>query len=456
MKKIKKTHVSKTYDANFIRLSEMAKNEYLDIKLILANPRTGSTLLETSFIQNKAIDIHLHEPFQGLNNTGDPQKGYKTILESLETRESFSQEPVTIIIKEISRGLSVNNEYERFLTLIKSPPILLIRNPFLSAESKIRIVLKGLSSRRSTSLQDVLLDYYSQTMGYGNTDALVHDGGVKDKVARQYKRVKVNSDTQQDKLQLKLQGLLLKYFAISKGYRDWNSMLEETFSSQNYIPFEEILIDERIYKLEPTSTLEMMHYFKSIGKSFIVVDITDYRLEPQEVVRILCRKWKIPFSNNMINWGQKGKKLHTGRTDLGVWFERVQDSAGIEQPYELSPVLSNFPKFIANYLKSVELPAYYEMSNSPNKARPMESLLQKNIDVPITKGNIRRLREVGLISLELNLVNENDLASVKLSILDLDPVFSSMSDPRYITNSKFLGMNARYLPTMKVIAKLHR
>src|SRR3989344_6904686 len=139
----------------------MVKNGNLNIKLILANPRTGSTLLETSFTQNATINAHVHEPFQGINNTGDGQKGYKTIFERVESEARASLQPITIIVKDISRGLAVGNEYQRFLPLVESPPILLVRNPLLSAESKIRSVLKGLNLRKSAYLQNMLLNYYA-------------------------------------------------------------------------------------------------------------------------------------------------------------------------------------------------------------------------------------------------------------------------------------------------------
>jgi len=461
------------YDANFRQLNEMVRDGNLDIKLILANPRTGSTLLEASFAQNATINTHVHEPFQGSNNTGDAQKGYKTIFERVKPEAKASLQPVRIIVKEISRGLTIGNEYQRFLTLVDSPPILLVRNPLLNTESKIRAVLKSLDLRKSTSLQDVLLNYYARTMGYDDVNTLLrshHD----------------ETPSDDPESQISLQNHLLNHFATFKEYKDWQSMLEETFASQNYKPFENILIDERIYKLEPSATLEQMYYLQSIGRSFIVVDSSDFRLDPQAIVPSLCERWNMPFSDNMIEWGDNGEKLHTGQPNLSVWFERIQNSKRIDQPYEISPVLADFPDFIANYLKDVELPAYYEMFTHSSRVKPTKASLQKQIDVPIAKGIYHRLQEIGLLPPELNLIDKkdydeeifhflkdqgllsyspheaasleeayrNETATIKLPNFALDPIFSLMSDSNFITDQRFLSVNKRYLSTLDIVIEL--
>lgn len=411
------------YDANFSRLYEMVRAGNLNIKLILANPRTGSTLLETSFIQNATINAYAHEPFEGTNNAADAQGGYKTISERVESKTRVSSQPVTIIVKEISRSLTTGNEYQRFLTLVESPPILLIRNPLLSTESKIRAVLKSLSLRKSTSLQDVLLNYYARTMGYNDVNTLL----------RSHLDEMSSNDPES---QLRLQNHLLNHFATSKEYEDWQSMLEETFASQNYKPFEDILIDERIYKLEPPDTLKQMHYLQSIGKSFFIVDGTDYRLDPLTILTALCEKWDIAFSSNMIAWGHEGEKLHSEQADLKVWFERVQNSTRIDQPYEICPALSDFPKFIGKHVKDTELPAYYEMFKQPNRIKPTEVSLRKQIDVPFSKPH------------------RNGATLIKLHIFYIDPIFSLMSNPRLINDKRFLKANKQYLPTLDAIAEL--
>lgn len=488
----KKSRKNYPDDANFKKLYEMVKNGDLDIKLILANPRTGSTLLETSFIKNATVNTHIHEPFHGSENAEDAQRGYATIFEKVAAEAKTSLQPINIVVKEISRRLAVGDEYQRFLTLVKSSPIILVRNPLLSTESKIRAVLKGLNLKKSASLQNIILNYYARTIGYNNANELIlsHDDipndDVNDEIMLLYRKFIRDNDKEQDESQFRLQNRLLEYFAVSKGYKSWQSMLEETFAFQDYKPFEDILIDERIYKLELPATLKQMHYLQSMGRSFIIVDSTDYRLDPKTIITTLCEKWNMPFSNTMIEWGHKGKKLLTEQTNLNVWFERVQNSTRIDQPNEISPVLTGFPDFIANHLKDIEFPAYYEMFSHLSRARPTKMSFQKQIDVPVTKGVYRRLQEIGIIPPELDLIEKKDfdqeifhflkkrkilsysshettsleeeykngIASIKLPIFYLDPIFSLMSDSKFINDKRFLNVNKRYLPTLNIVTEL--
>ena len=344
-------------NSDLSQLKELVSQGHLDIKLILANPRTGSTLLETSFAQNQAISGHVHEPFHRSNNA---PKG--------------SAEPTRIVIKEISRGLTAENEHERFLSIVKSPPTLLVRNPLLSTESKIKMVLKGLSSWNSPALQEILHKF--------------NDHGAST-----------------EKSQLILQNHLLERFSQSNGFKGWKSMLEESFRSQKYKPFSDILSDQRIFRTEPAATLQIMHYLESIGRPFLIVNNTDFRLDPHTVISGLCEQWSIPFSANMISWGKSGKKLHTGRTDVSAWFERVQNSTKIDPPYEIPPALDDFPDFIARHLINAELPAYFEMFTHASRVKPSVPSFQRQIEVP----------------------GVNNDHSVKRNIFDIDPIYFWLS-----------------------------
>jgi len=371
-------------DPNFRLLSQMIRKGKLDIRLILASPRTGSTLLETSFIKNSTINTCAHEPFRHSKNIEDVKEGYEAIFKKIKSRARRSGK-ISIVIKEMGRRLAVGNEYQRFLTLVKIPPIILIRNPLLSTESKIRAILKGLDQKKN-----------------------------------------------------------LESFALLKGFKSWDSMLEESFASQDYKLFGEILSDETIYKSEPPATLEQMHYLEFKGRSFVIVDSTDYRLDPQAIVNALCKKWNVPFSNNMIKWGSAGKKLEINQPTLNNWFDRVQNSTGIAQPSEISPTLDDFPDFIVKHLKEVELPAYYEMFNHPNRVKPNEDSLQKPISLHLEKKTKLGLREIG----------EKGIVKVELSIFFLDPIYSIVSKPRLMKDDEFLKTNKRYLPTLNIINEL--
>ena len=77
-------------DPNFRLLSQMIRKGKLDIRLILASPRTGSTLLETSFIKNSTINTCAHEPFRHSKNIEDVKEGYEAIFKKIKSRASIN------------------------------------------------------------------------------------------------------------------------------------------------------------------------------------------------------------------------------------------------------------------------------------------------------------------------------------------------------------------------------
>lgn len=383
----------------FIHLRESVASGRVDIKLILANPRTASTLLETSFTQNPEIHAHAHEPFHRSGNSGDAELGYQAMLEALKSQDNIAPQPLNLLVKEISRGLIHTGDHQRFLSLIDSPPILLIRNPLLSAESKIKAVIKGFENRISPSLQNRLTEYIS-----GTTNP---------------RRLSISGAGEWD-----FQNKLLDQFALAEGYNDWRSMLEETFATQNYHPFHELLADTKLYTPETAGTLEIMRHLEDAGSPFTIVDSTDFRLDPEIILSGLCAIWNLPFQDTMLHWGSTGKRLNIQRPDLAVWFDRVQTSTHIEAPFEVSPSLDDFPDFIAKSLETVEIPAYCRMFSHPSRIKPTQASLQESINVPIA--NLRSPR------LEMTLSKAVENGSVDLSLTVIDPLFFALSTNQYV------------------------
>lgn len=114
----------KGIDSTFFELiRNMVDSGVLDIKLILSPPRTGSTLMETSFSKSPIIDVRIHEPFIVLRK-GIEEDGYKMIFDEIKPMVD-SADPsrqIHIVIKEMSHWLEINNGYERFFQLVESPP----------------------------------------------------------------------------------------------------------------------------------------------------------------------------------------------------------------------------------------------------------------------------------------------------------------------------------------------
>jgi len=182
-----------TLNTFYNKLRYLVEKDQASIYLILSPPRTSSTLLETVISQNQDIHATYHEPFVELGYYGQSSEdGYKKIVGLIESQ---GHQKVNVLIKEMSHWLNVNNEHKRFLPLVNDPVVLLIRNPLLSMESRIRKVLQTWSMRAKPTLiswlksilqyegpeentleiQLRLLDEYSQLYGHETAEITVQN-----------------------------------------------------------------------------------------------------------------------------------------------------------------------------------------------------------------------------------------------------------------------------------------
>ena len=480
------------------QLKSMVDAGTLDIKLILSPPRTGSTLMESSFSQNPLIDAQAHEPFI-VSRKGDVEAGYKTIYDIVFSISNSFPKQKQVVVKEMTQWLFINNEYERFLTLIKSPIVVLVRNPLLNTESRIKKILETLGLREKQAIQETLLNYYAQSKGEKNWKMFLNryehvpDRKIDDEAIKIYRKIENLKDSpeQAESEVFPLQRWLLDYYAILKGHKWWKVMLNKECDNCDYKQFEEILLDERIYGVERTgwkATFEIVQYLEKNGKQLIIVDSSDYRLDPKTIVSILCKKWNIPFSEKMIHWGEKGLGLYTGQTKShqSIWYDRLQQSKNIEPPTEIVPTIEDFPDFIVGRLINIDFPAYLSMINSPLRIKPKEQIFDEKIRVPVKRKIYKRLKDLGLLSEDMDLKNreEDDQeifdilsqkgvlnypseefislreaylkgeATINLTIQNIDPVFAYLSNPKVLDDLEFRRINYRYLPTLETIKKI--
>lgn len=480
-------------------LKNMVKEGKLTIKLILSPPRTGSTLMESSFSKNGMIDAHVHEPFIVLRKV-KAEVGYKKIYDTVCLLKKESTQQKHLVIKEMSHWLMTNNEHEHFLELVEIPIIILIRNPLLNTESRIKKILETLDLREKPAVQETLLNYYAQSKGTDNWQALlrkyasVSDNLIDDEAVKLYRDFKHRKSIPESEL-FPLQRWLLDYYAISKGYGRWRAMLSEVFDNKNYNEFKEILRDNRIYDVAGTgwkATGKLLSYLHKVKKLPLIVDCSDYRLAPEVIVPVLCKKWGIPFSEDMINWGDKGSRLYTDQTKLhqSIWYDRLQHSKNIEPPAEIAAVIEDFPEFIIEHLRDVDLPVYVSMMSSVYRIKPQKlQILKKNIAVPVKRGLHKRLIDIGLLPKEtdiksgdkwdqrvFNVLLEKGIlkqshsdttksllesnckynGNINLTIQDIDPVFAYLSDNTLLNDPEFRRINHRYLPTIELINEIQR
>ena len=463
----------------FAEFKKLIETNAIEVKLILSPPRTGSTLMESSFAQNVMIDLQIHEPFIDQRKSVSTE-AYKKIVLASEEAESSPDHPTQFLIKEMAHWLMLNGEHQRFLSLIEKPVIVLIRNPLLSTESRIKKVLETLYLREKGAVHETLLSYYSRKSDGKNWNEVMAIYTSEQSIPENEEISELNKELYET---LTSQRLLLDYYALTKGYGSWAEMIQLAFDNRDYGSFEEILTDERIFSMEDggwEATEKLVAYMNANAKQSVIVDSSDFRLEPEQIVPRLCEVWDVPFSEGMISWGSNSKKLSTDQTrpHQTIWYDRLQNSTGIEPPNEFCPIPSDFPASIAEHLLAVDLPIYARLLANTSRIASGNDVTRQEVVVPVNKRSYKRLRDMGLLPDSMSLTEREegdievldtldkqgalsgeesqnlitgDLPKISLKIQDIDPIYAYLSDPDILNNSEFRTTNHRYLDTIAKI-----
>jgi hypothetical protein len=331
------------------------------IRLILAPPRTGSTLVEALLSQNDGIQASCHEPFVMLGYYGEDSKdGYRRLIEAIEKNKSEMNVPITLLVKEMSHWLAVKREFEKLLPLVSDPVLFLIRNPLLSMESRIKKVLQVWKMKEKPALIDWLSSSpFSVEEGYIRTN-------------------------------LELQRSMLDKFAQSYGIRDWKSLLEKQFAEQDYRMFGELLKIGNLFPLENAGwrgLRDEIEYLEKEKRKYIVVDGTEFRLASEYFCRAIFREWGFNDSEQKIDWGSrlKGVDIRMDKPHYRLWYDSLLDGDGVKPPTEIAAPLSKFPEDISQYLRDVAIPIYIKAFLSESRVAGETSRINRNKE---------RLREI--------------------------------------------------------------
>lgn len=341
-----------------------------------------------------------HEPFFGAGRQGfDSEQGYKQIYDSIGGEEfGQSGKSTSVAVKEIAHWISINDEYKDLVELTSNPVLILIRNPLLSVESRIRKVLLNLEGKADKELLD--------------------DKARKD------------------------------------GYANWHDVLEKKlYTERDYAYFGEIIKANATHwaseQAEFKELVEQAQYLESSGKPHYVLDTTDLRADPVTVVKELCARMKITYAPEMVDWGTKPVDFHTTQTEASakVWYDTLQDSTKINPPTDIPPTLSMFPSFVREYLKTYNLPIYTKLSR--NKIIPKESrhdLNEREFDISVSSENINILKRLGVVS---------DTAvegPVPVKLKYIDPIYALTNEPNLVDDPEFRCSKGAYSTEMSLVS----
>ena len=457
----KRYHHTYMVDSSYYeKLKGLVDSGHLATHIVIAPPRTNSSLVEHVMGNSPDIDHECHEPFLGARRDDfDPDHGYKQIYDSIGGEQfERSGEKTSVTIKEMSHWIGKNDEYQRLSELTRNPILILIRNPLLSVESRIRRVVSTLDMRSNIDIQRAMLDYVATEKGFPNWNDFL--GAIKNGSYTEPLDFLHNGedlDRLHEVSALSVQNELMNFMARRNGYINWRDLAErKLYTERDYAFFENILKanprrtdfeKDEFRKLE-----EEAKYLESAGKEHFVFDTTDIRAAPEEQLREMCSRIGIAFSPEMLEWGQTPVDFHTEQTQEfeRVWYDTLFSSSRVNPPVEVPPTLEMFPRFIRQYLRADNLGVYAELSRKKILSDELRhELNEREFSVAVTPGNREQLRELGVIGENISIGTE---ASVKLKYID--PIYAITNEPELAQNSEFKELKREYADELKIVSDI--
>lgn len=351
----------------YSKLSGLVNRKQVELIIIIAPPRTGSTMLQAVLAKSSSVDIWINDPQEDVY-----QQTYHEALNALT-----NQKRVTILVKVMTHWIYPRIKYKKLFALADKV-VISIRNPLLSTESKIKKFIDSLTIKPIADVHQWLLSYISTNKGLSS-----------------WSNVKEEHVSKAD---LVTQKKLLDMYAWTEGYRGWDDMINISYPKQNYSCLEGILRSNEssntgfsMEQLGWESLGEEVKYLCEVGAEPIIVDSTDFRLMPKHVSREICRKLEMSFDRVMISGWKKTDFSHliTEKTPKDreiqyAWYKTLSESKGVKPPSERSPNLNSFPKYIRKYIAEVAMPIYIDLYRSPYKiqikGRVLKDFSFKNVD----------------------------------------------------------------------------
>lgn len=317
------------------QFQKILKERQLSLKMIVALPRSNSTVLELVLGKSRTINKIIHEPFinyayynQLLVNDLD-----KLILD-------LSAIPVksVVLIKEMSHWITKDNLHTFFLPLIDNPPLLIFRSPLHSVESKIRKILQSSITKDRIGLNTLLCEH------------LQLPAETSDKTPA-----------------------LLEKFARSYNYTDWSSMLDSAIQNQNYVYFEPIL---RYFNQNELSDFwgwkeleKTKRYLDEKHIEYILLEGTDFRVSPDATLKKICFLMGLAYTDDMLNLDPDNsiRRLGRGIIDQGgndIWYNEALTQTTVSPPENRPPMnINNLPPSVADYITNIATPIYLGFVN---------------------------------------------------------------------------------------------
>lgn len=314
------------------------------VKILVAVPRSNSTIIEFILGSSTSVSKIIHEPFIDFGYyNAEAFSAHQKISAVINTGNNKKED--IFLIKEMAHWLAKDNIYKIFLKSIDEPVILLIKNPYLSIESKIKKILQGADRKDRPGLTKLLLASISQ---------------------QKNKNIQSSRDG-------------LKFFAQKKGYNSWAKLVEkEAIQKRNFVIFNPIVkyfVENSTEDIWGWKSIDEIRKFLDKNKvRYKILEGIDFQLAPEATICGLCKVLNINFSRKMLYCSEKKfqKLIEQIQPYSMHWYEKVLSSQEVIKP-DIPPLsIKKFPLCIQTYLSNIALPIYTRLYLSRHRLNVLD------------------------------------------------------------------------------------
>ena len=348
----------------------------VELRIIIAPPRTNSTAIEASFYMNDAVTANSNEIFKATNDEIDFETSIKLLQEDIKKAQREDGKGI-LVLKDMS--IWINGAVEYLHELTDYPILFLIRNPILSMESRMNKYLQKLPISNQSHIHKWILEKL------------------------QY----------QKELTPAVQISFFDDLAKAHGFNNWIQFLEHMKLEGNYSYIFELI--ENVFPERHSGFDEInqqIAVLKQLGLGYRIVDSSELRLHPKEMQKELCSIWNLPYTEQMIEWGEAIEKFSvTNRVKFPeIWFGRLLQSSGIEPPTEIPLNIGRFPEKVKRQLIESDIPFYHAFATDIMRLSikiPNDTVVEIDTEVAIARGLITRdnTPKDGTISIPYRLID---------------------------------------------------
>ena len=339
----------------------------LKIICIISPARAGSTFFLNVLAQSPSVHGFINQPFHltysypYVSPDNREEIAYQRIWKSYQkARKLHNRKIITLVIKCMARNLGIGQQIMRFLRLIDKT-ILLIRNPFLSIDSLLKMQVISLEEMPETSQYN--FDRYAAQKGIiDKTENGHHWRVLRDRIL----------ETKNYRLIADLLIETLAFIELNQYETDMLNDYQYRFNHQDDGNF------NHVFALSWTGWDNMaMIYKQHISQvvDYLVVDSTILRCMPETVCREVSHALDIGYSSHMIDDWKIVKEEITDDTIIKAsWmkscYDAVTNSLGIK-PAKESPIsIDLFPSIYQQHILNTAYPSYLALLKDKHTIRP--------------------------------------------------------------------------------------